>query len=54
MEVVVRLKVPVGREKTAGLKGVVEQVQALARERKHASWDVAAVVWTEHAADEVL
>ena len=26
----------------------------MARERKHASWDVAAVVWTEHTADEVL
>ena len=54
VEVVVRLKGPVGRERTTGLKGVVEQVQALARERKHASWDVTAVVWMEHAADEVL
>ena len=54
VEVVVRLRGPVGWERTAGLQGVVEQVQALARERKHASWDVAVVVWTEHAADEVL
>ena len=49
-----RLREPVGRERTAGLNGVVEPVQAISRERKHASWDVAAVVWTEHAADEVL
>ena len=54
VEVVLRLKGPVGWERTAGLKEVVEQVQALTRERKHASLDVSAVVWTEHAADEML
>ena len=54
VEVVVRLKGPIGGERTAGLKGVVEQVQALTRERKHTSSDVAVVVWTEHAVDEVL
>lgn len=54
VEVVVRLKGPFGKERTAGLKGVVEQVQALTRETKHAFSDMAAVVWTEHAVDEVL
>ena len=54
VEVVVRLNGPVGRERTAGLKGVVEKVQLLVRESGRMSWGVAAVVWTEHAADEVL
>ena len=54
VEVVVRLNEPVGRERTAGLKGMVEKVQLLVRESERVSWGVAAVVWTEHAADEVL
>ena len=54
VEVVVRLNGPVGRERTAGLKGVVEKLQLLVRESERMSWGVAAVVWTKHAADEVL
>ena len=54
VEVVVRLNGQVGRERTTRLKGVVEKVQLLVRESERMSWSVAAVVWTEHAADEVL
>ena len=52
--VVVRLNGPVGRERTAGLRSVVENVQMLVKESRRVSWNVSAVVWTEHAADEVL
>ena len=54
VEVVVRLNGPVGRERTAGLKSVVENVQMLVKESRRVSWNVATVVWTEHAANEVL
>ena len=54
VEVVVRLNGPVGRERTVGLKGVVEPVQFLVKESGRVSWGVGALVWTEHAADEVL
>ena len=54
VEVVIRLNGPVGRERTAGLKDVVEKVQMLVKESDRASWGVAALVWTEHAADKVL
>ena len=53
-EVVVRLNGPVGRERTARFKGAVEKVQMLVKDSRRVSWSVAAVVWTEHAADEVL
>ena len=52
--VVVRLNGPVGGERTAGLKSMVEKVQMLVKESGRVSWNVAAVVWMEHAADEVL
>ena len=54
VEVVIRLNGPVGRERTAGLREVVQKIQMLVKESKRASWGVAALVWTEHAADEVL
>ena len=54
VEVVVRLHGPVGRDRTAGLKGVVEKVQFLVKESGRVSWNVGALVWTEHAADEIL
>ena len=54
VEVVTRLNGPVGRARTAKLKGVVEKVQPLVRQRGHTAWAVSAVVWTEHAADEIL
>ena len=54
VEVVVRLNGPIGRERTVGLKGVVEKVQFLVKESGRVSWNVGALVWTEHAADEVL
>ena len=54
VEVVTRLNGPVGRARTAELKGVVEIVQPLVWQRGHASWAVLAVVWTEHGADEIL
>ena len=50
----VRLYRPVGRERTAGLKDVVEKGQMLVKESERVLWGVAALVWTEHAADEVL
>ena len=49
-----RLNGPVGRARTAELKGVVEKVQPLVKQRGHATWAVSAVVWTEHGADEIL
>ena len=54
VEVVIRLSGPVGRERTMGLKDVVGKVQMLVKESGRPSWGVAALVWTEHAADEVL
>ena len=54
VEVVTRLNGPVGRTRTAELRGVVERVQALVKQKGHQSWVVAAVMWTAHAADEVL
>ena len=44
VEVVVRLNGPVGRERTAGLKDVVEKVQMLMKESERVSWGVAALV----------
>ena len=44
VEVVVRLNGPVGRERTAGLKGVVEKVQFLVRESGWVAWNVGALV----------
>ena len=54
VEVVTRLNGPVGQARTAELKGVVEKVQPLVRQRGHTSWAVSAVVWMEHVADEIL
>ena len=49
-----RLNGPVGRARTAELKGVVEVGQPLGRQRSLTSWAVSAVVWTEHGVDEIL
>lgn len=46
--VVVQLNGAIIRERTAELKGVVDQVQALVKERKQMLWNVAAVVWIEY------
>ena len=54
VEVVTRLSGPVGQARTAELKGVVENVQPLVRQRGHTSWAVSTVVWMEHEADEIL
>ena len=54
VEVVTRLNGPVGRTRMAELRGVVERVQALVKQKGHQSWVVAAVMWTVHAADKVL
>lgn len=54
LEVVVKLNGHDGRERTVALKGVIKQVQDLVRERKCTSWNVAALAWTDHVADEVL
>ena len=44
VEVVTRLNGPVGQSRTGELKGVVEKVQPLVRQRCYASWAVLAVV----------
>ena len=54
VEVVMRLNGLVGRERSSALKGMMEHVQALVKERKQTSWNVTAGVWMTHAADEVL
>ena len=54
LEVVIRFNGAVGQIWTAKLKGVVEKVQPLVRQRGHAAWAVSEVVWTEHRADKIL
>lgn len=51
---VVRMNGPVGWRRTEHLKGVVEKVPMLVRERKRMSWNIAALVWTEHVAHNGL
>ena len=53
VEVVSRLGGPVGRARTAGLKGVMGKVQALSWNAS-LGWSVSAKVWSQHGADEIL
>ena len=54
VEVVSRLNGPLGRVRTSELKGVVEKLQPLVRQRGHTSWAVSAVVYVEHRTNEIL
>ena len=51
---VTRLNGPIGRVRMAELKGVVEKLQPLVRQRGHTSLAVSAVVCVEHRTDEIL